>query len=76
MDPANIAPLVAWLASAEAGDVSGRVFEVAGGAISVAEGWHVGPRVDRGARWDAAELGPVVRKLIAQAAVPEKVYGT
>jgi NAD(P)-dependent dehydrogenase (short-subunit alcohol dehydrogenase family) len=75
MDPANIAPLVAWLASAEAGDVNGRVFEVAGGAISVAEGWRAGPRVDRGARWDAAELGPVVRKLVAQAAVPEKVYG-
>jgi NAD(P)-dependent dehydrogenase (short-subunit alcohol dehydrogenase family) len=76
MDPANIAPLVAWLASAEAGDVSGRVFEVAGGAISVAEGWRVGPRVDRGGRWEAAELGSVVRKLVAEAAAPEKVYGT
>jgi hypothetical protein len=76
MDPANIAPLVAWLASSEAGDVSGRVFEVAGGVISVAEGWRAGPRVDRGARWEAAELGPVVHKLLGEAAVPEKVYGT
>jgi NAD(P)-dependent dehydrogenase (short-subunit alcohol dehydrogenase family) len=75
MDPANIAPLVAWLASDEAGDVSGRVFEVAGGVISVADGWRAGPRVDRGARWDASALGPVVRKLLAGAAVPEKVYG-
>ncbi len=76
MDPANVAPLVAWLASDEAGDVSGRVFEVAGGVISVAEGWRAGPRVDRGARWDATALGPVVRKLLAEAAPPEKVYGT
>jgi hypothetical protein len=76
MDPANIAPLVAWLASDEAGNVTGRVFEVAGGVISVAEGWRAGPRVDRGARWDAAALGPVVRQLVADAAAPEKVYGT
>jgi NAD(P)-dependent dehydrogenase (short-subunit alcohol dehydrogenase family) len=75
MDPANIAPLVAWLASDEAGDVNGRVFEVAGGAISVAEGWRAGPRVDHGARWDATALGPVVRELLAAAATPEKVYG-
>jgi NAD(P)-dependent dehydrogenase (short-subunit alcohol dehydrogenase family) len=76
MDPANVSPLVAWLASAESGDVTGRVFEVQGGLISVAEGWRVGPRVDRGARWDAAALGPVVGKLIADTATPEKVYGS
>jgi NAD(P)-dependent dehydrogenase (short-subunit alcohol dehydrogenase family) len=76
MDPANVAPLVAWLASDEASDVSGRVFEVAGGVISVADGWRAGPRVDRGARWDAAALGPVVRKLVGESAAPEKVYGT
>jgi NAD(P)-dependent dehydrogenase (short-subunit alcohol dehydrogenase family) len=76
MDPANVAPLVAWLASAEAGDVSGRVFEIQGGLISVADGWSVGAKVDRGARWEAAELGAVVRKLVAESAVPEKVYGT
>jgi len=28
MDPANVAPVVAWLASVEAGDVTGRVIEV------------------------------------------------
>jgi NAD(P)-dependent dehydrogenase (short-subunit alcohol dehydrogenase family) len=76
MDPANVAPLVAWLASAEARDVSGRVFEVQGGLIGVAEGWRAGPRVDRGARWEPAELGAVVRRLIAEAALPEKVYGS
>ncbi len=75
MDPANVAPLVAWLASADAREVTGRVFEIAGGQISVAEGWRMGPRVDRGARWSVEELGPALKKLLAEAARPEKVYG-
>ena len=67
-DPANVAPLIAWLASTESGHVTGRVFNVAGGRISVAEGWHAGPGADKGARWDPAELGPVVTSLVEQAA--------
>ena len=39
--------------SAESRDVTGRVFEVAGGMISLADGWRTGPEVDKGARWDA-----------------------
>lgn len=65
--PDNVAPLVAWLASPEAADVTGQVFEVAGGSVGVAEGWRHGPTVDKGARWDPAELGPVVHKLVAAA---------
>ena len=57
MSPDNVAPLVAWLASADAKDVTGRVFEIAGGRVSVAEGWREGPAFDRGARWDAREIG-------------------
>ncbi len=66
--PDNVAPLVVWLASAEGRAVTGRVFNVAGGRISVAEGWHVGPGVDKGGRWDPAELGAVVPDLVARAA--------
>ena len=66
-DPANISPLVVWLASSEAKDVTGRVFNVRGGSISVAEPWHAGPGADKGERWDPAELGPVVRGLLSQA---------
>ena len=76
MDPANVAPLVAWLASPAARNVSGRVFEIAGGQLTVAEGWRAGPSVDRGARFEAAELGEVVGSLLAQATPPEKVYGS
>jgi NAD(P)-dependent dehydrogenase (short-subunit alcohol dehydrogenase family) len=76
MDPANVAPVVAWLASTESGDVTGRVIEVEGGKICVEEGWRHGPAVDLGHRWDPAEVGPALRKLLAEAAVPEPVYGT
>ena len=62
MAPENVAPLVVWLGSAESPGVTGRVFEVEGGILSVADGWQHGPRIDKGARWDPAELGPVVRR--------------
>ncbi|HET6810737.1 MAG TPA: SDR family oxidoreductase, partial [Acidimicrobiales bacterium] len=71
MAPENVAPLVVWLASKESAEVTGRVFNVAGGRISVAEGWHAGPGVDKGDRWDPAELGKVVPDLVAKAAPNE-----
>jgi len=76
MDPANVASLVVWLGSAESKDVTGRVFEVAGGEISVADGWRAGPKIDKGARWEPDELGAAVRDLLAKAVPPQKVYGT
>lgn len=76
MDPANVSPLVAWLVSRESAGVTGRMFEVEGGSIGVADGWHHGPATDKGARWDAAELGDVVRRLVGQAPSPAPVYGT
>jgi len=71
----NIAPLVVWLASPESRDVSGRVFELEGGKVSVLDGWQHGDPIDKGARWDPAELGPVVRDLLAKAPPPAPVYG-
>lgn len=75
MDPANVSPLVVWLGSEDSGDVTGRVFEVEGGIIGIAEGFRHGPRFDKGARWEPAEVGPVVRDLLAEAAEPTPVYG-
>jgi NAD(P)-dependent dehydrogenase (short-subunit alcohol dehydrogenase family) len=75
MDPANVSPLVVWLGSDEARIVTGRVFEVEGGQISVASGWRHGTPIDKGARWDPAEIGPAVEKLLGDAPPPEPVYG-
>jgi NAD(P)-dependent dehydrogenase (short-subunit alcohol dehydrogenase family) len=74
-DPANISPLVVWLGSTESREVTGRVFEVEGGMISVADGWQHGPHVDKGERWWPADIGAVVHELLAKAPPPAPVYG-
>ncbi|MFC4565899.1 SDR family oxidoreductase [Nocardiopsis mangrovi] len=75
MAPENVSPLVVWLGSADSADVTGRVFEVEAGRICVMEGYRHGPATDKGARWDPAEVGPAVRRLLATAAAPEPPYG-
>lgn len=74
--PENVAPLVVWLCSPLSAKVSGRVFEVEGGKLSVATGWKTGIIRDKKARWNPAELTDVVDALIAESPVPQKVYGT
>jgi NAD(P)-dependent dehydrogenase (short-subunit alcohol dehydrogenase family) len=75
MDPANISPLVVWLGSADC-SVSGRVFECAGGLISLADGWQVGAEFDKGAKWEPAEIGAVIDDLVKAAPAPFPVHGT
>ena len=74
-DPENVAPLVVWLGSTQSRHVTGRVFEVEGGRINVAVGYRRGPAVDIGRRWDPADIGSAVEKLLADAPTPEAVYG-
>ncbi|MBV0895714.1 SDR family oxidoreductase [Microbacterium sp. NC79] len=76
MNPANVSPVVAWLASEDAADVTGRVIEIEGGKICLENGWAHGPANDLGRRWEAAEVGAAVRDLIAAAPAPEPVYGS
>jgi len=75
MAPENVAPLVVWLGSVQSEGVTGRVFEVEGGQISVCDGWRHGPAFDKGARWEPDEVGAVVRDLLAEAPSPTPVYG-
>jgi NAD(P)-dependent dehydrogenase (short-subunit alcohol dehydrogenase family) len=75
-DPDNVAPLVVWLGSCESSNVNGRVFDIGGGRITLADGWNDGPTVDKGARWEPDEIGPVVARLMAQQRPQKKVYGT
>ena len=55
MAPENVSPLVVWLGSVDSTGVTGRLFEVEGGIVSVANGWRHGPSRDKGARWGARE---------------------
>ncbi|MBT3074251.1 MULTISPECIES: SDR family oxidoreductase [Streptomyces] len=75
MAPGNVSPLVVWLGSAASDGVTGRVFEAEAGRITVMEGWRPGPTDDRGARRSPAEAGETVRRLLAEARAPERVYG-
>lgn len=74
-DPGNVAPLIAWLVSEQSAHVTGKCFEMYGGKISVADGWRTGEVNDKGARWEADELGGVIDRLIEEAPNPQPVYG-
>src|SRR3954451_8892506 len=65
MHPRWIAPIVTWLASTESRWVTGRVFDVSGRALSIAEGWHRGPTIDP--IDDPTLLGPAVEHLMSEA---------
>ena len=74
--PENVAPLVVWLCSPLSAHVSGKVFEVEGGKVSIANGWKTGIVRDKKARWNPAELTDVIDGLIAESPAAQKVYGS
>ena len=75
MDPANVSPLVVWLGSA-ACDVTGRMFEIAGGQLSVADSWQHGAVFDKGDRYEPDEIGAIVADLVREAPLPTPAYGS
>ena len=74
--PDNVAPLVVWLGSAESSHITGKLFESQGGRISMCDGWRTDATIDKGARWQPEELGPIIDQLISQATPAQKVWGT
>ena len=73
MAPHWIAPIVTWLASPESKDVTGRIFQVSGRELAVAEGWHKGPAVTP--TDDPTEIGPLVAELMANARPNADMFG-
>jgi NAD(P)-dependent dehydrogenase (short-subunit alcohol dehydrogenase family) len=65
-DPANVAPLVVWLASDDAADVHGQVFRVGGRRVWVMQQWHSLSNVKGEGRWDPLELGKALKPEIAK----------
>jgi NAD(P)-dependent dehydrogenase (short-subunit alcohol dehydrogenase family) len=58
LDPSMSSPVVAWLASDEAGHVSGQVLRAIGETLVLLKGWTYGPTIDNGGTyWDATTLG-------------------
>jgi NAD(P)-dependent dehydrogenase (short-subunit alcohol dehydrogenase family) len=54
--PANVSPVVAWLASADCA-VTGKVLYVQGGTVQPMSGWTKEEGVHRDGRWTPVELG-------------------
>ena len=65
MSPRWIATVATWLASPEAANVTGRVFDVRGAQVGIAEGWHLGPSAQQPD--DPSDLGPIMSQLMADA---------
>lgn len=75
-DPANIAPAVVWLGSAASRDVTGCMFELEGGRITIETGWDRGPTVEQPARWSPAAAGDAILGLLERRPAPRAVWGS
>lgn len=75
-DPDNIAPTVVWLGSPLSRDVTGCVFELEGGRITIEQGWDLGPTIERQQRWEPADVGDAVAGLLAERKPPRRVWGS
>ncbi len=75
-DPQNVSPLLVWLGSEAGGEITGRIFEAEGGKISIADGWRSTEGVDKGAKWEAGEIGDAMKTLLGKEVPAQKVYGT
>jgi NAD(P)-dependent dehydrogenase (short-subunit alcohol dehydrogenase family) len=62
-DPANVSPLVGWLASAGC-PATGRVFFIQGGTVRLMHPWTMGDALERPGRWTVAELDEELGKLV------------
>lgn len=74
--PENVSTLVAWLASAESAEVTGRIFESEGGRICICDGWRTTEGVDRDSQWAPAEIGEAMKVLLEKEVPAQKVWGS
>jgi NAD(P)-dependent dehydrogenase (short-subunit alcohol dehydrogenase family) len=64
-DPANVSPLVAYLASADCA-FTGETFYVQGGVVKRVRSWEMAETVEHPGRWSVAELADALAPLAAE----------
>ena len=73
MSPRWIALIATWLCSEQAQNVTGRVFDIRGDKLGIAEGWHLGPSETQGD--EPSELEDVVKILMEKARLNADMSG-
>jgi NAD(P)-dependent dehydrogenase (short-subunit alcohol dehydrogenase family) len=63
-DPRWVSPTVVYLASEDAGDITGRVIQAGAGRVAVCEGWRRGAEVDQ--MDDVVALGLEIRRMAGE----------
>jgi len=61
-DPANISPVVAYLATADC-PFNGKTFFIQGGSVKQMVPWHMGDGIEKDDRWTVAELEAEMKRL-------------
>ena len=64
-DPAHVAPLIVWLLGPDATDITGRVFEVGGGRVSLPAGWTTGADDELWSTSDLTQVDATIRRLLS-----------
>jgi NAD(P)-dependent dehydrogenase (short-subunit alcohol dehydrogenase family) len=73
MSPRWIAVVATWLAGPESAGVTGRVFDVRGSSLAIAEGWIRGPEATQPD--DPSKLRPVIADLMSRARLNADMNG-
>jgi len=61
--PENVSPLVVYLASDQAKDITGRVIAIRGGLLESFEPWRIGKSIDLGRRWTVDEIAQRISEI-------------
>jgi len=73
MSPRWIANVAVWLCGPDAANVTGRVFDVRGQQVAVAEGWHIGESATQSE--EAVDLTSAMTQILSQARLNADMSG-
>lgn len=64
LDPSNVSPLVAFLASDKGRHITGQVFRIIGGKIDLYKTWEIKSSIEKDGKWEAGELEKALDKIL------------